>query len=74
MQDVNPRSVTQKCIVHAVRNSLRLVDDKDMKPVTKDLRALYTAPDREAASLALDTFCAKWHLHIPAGLPPCSEK
>ncbi len=43
---VYPKARIQLCIVHMVRNSLRFVSWKDYKAVTRDLKAIYQAPDR----------------------------
>ena len=60
MTDEFPAAVVQKCIVHAVRASLKTVDEKDRKHLAKGLRSIYTAPDRAAARVALDTCRAAW--------------
>jgi putative transposase len=60
ISEVYPLAVIQKCIVHKVRSSTRFVDDKDLKPVRKDLRRVYTALDREAAQTALEAFKVTW--------------
>lgn len=58
--DVFPKTIAQKCIVHQMRNSLKLVDEKDSKKVASDLRKVYTAVTREAAQSALDVFEVEW--------------
>lgn len=63
--DVFPATVVQKCIVHQVGNSLRFVDDKDRKKLGSALRKVYTAPNREEAKLALDTFEQMWGEKYP---------
>lgn len=60
MSDYYPGAVIQKCIVHAVRASLRSVDDKDAKKLAAGLRTIYTAADREQARIALDTCRVKF--------------
>lgn len=60
IQDEFPGSVVQKCIVHQVRNSLKYVDDKERKPVARDLRKIYTSPTKEQAQLALEAFGVEW--------------
>lgn len=35
----------QLCVVHLVRNSLRYASKKDWGPITRQLKAIYTAPD-----------------------------
>jgi transposase-like protein len=60
MSDVFPSTVVQKCLVHKMRNSMRFVDDKDLKKVVSGLRAVYTSETREAASTALEAFAVVW--------------
>lgn len=44
-----PVAITQRCIVHMVRTSLKFVSWKDYKGVRRDLRAVYTQDSPEAA-------------------------
>ena len=43
-----------------IRNSTRFVNYKDLKAVCTDLRKIYSAADRQQASIALIAFGAKW--------------
>lgn len=45
----------QTCVVHLIRASLRYVSYKDRKALAAALRAVYTAPNAEAAETALLT-------------------
>ena len=56
-----PQTNIQLCIVHMVRNSLKLVPWKDRKEVAKDLKAIYQAATREAAEQELEDFAHKWN-------------
>ena len=60
IERVFPASSVQRCIVHKIRNSTRYVSGKDRKLVCKDLRLIYTASDREQASIALEAFGQRW--------------
>jgi len=60
MSDVFPATVVQKCLVHKMRNSIRFIDDKDMKQVVSGLRAIYTSENLEAAQMALEAFAVVW--------------
>jgi len=51
-----PTAITQTCVVHLVRASLRYCSWKDRKTVAAALREIYTAPSVEAAADALDNF------------------
>lgn len=55
-----PESVTQICVVHQIRNTCRYVVWKDKKAFTKDMKEIYTAPNKEAALAALNDFGLKW--------------
>lgn len=60
-----PQTVVQTCIVHLLRNSLRYVSYKDRREVAKDLKPIYTAPNREQAKAALHEFDRKWKDRYP---------
>lgn len=60
IQSVFPKSQTQICIVHQIRNACKYVVWKDRKNFTSDMKLIYTAPNKEAAKLALDEFSANW--------------
>jgi len=55
-----PKTLTQLCVVHQIRNSCRYVVWKDKKEFVTDLKAVYASPNKEAAANALDEFEAKW--------------
>lgn len=55
-----PKTLTQLCVVHQIRNSCRYVVWKDKKEFVTDLKAVYAAPNQEAAANALDEFEVKW--------------
>jgi transposase-like protein len=54
------RTEVQRCLVHQVRYSLKYVTQKDRKAFTADLKAIYTAPTREAAETALLQLSERW--------------
>ena len=60
IRSVFPLSTKQICIVHQIRNACRFVVWKDRKSFTADMKGIYTAPNRDAAQLALDQLEAKW--------------
>ena len=62
---VFPQSIVQRCVVHMVRNAIRFVDDKDVKPICKKLRAIYTADDEQQALQALQDFKQEWDQKYP---------
>lgn len=48
--------MVQTCVVHLIRASMRFVSYTDRKAVAALLRPIYTAPDEDAALMALTTF------------------
>ena len=60
IRSVFPESTKQICIVHQIRNACRYVVWKDRKAFTADMKEIYTAPNREAAALALNQLEAIW--------------
>ena len=60
IQAVYPQTITQLCIVHQIRNSLKHVSYKDRKEYCSDMRLIYAAPTLQAAELAFEKFSQKW--------------
>jgi putative transposase len=60
IRSVFPESTKQICVVHQIRNSCRFVAWKDRRPFTADMKAIYTAANREAAQVGLDKLDEKW--------------
>jgi transposase-like protein len=60
IKSVFPQTVTQLCVVHQVRNSLRYVVWKEKKEFTADMKEIYHAATIEAAEHALVNFEKKW--------------
>jgi len=60
IKTVFPKAVTQLCVVHQIRNSMRYVVWKDKKQFVVDLKSVYGAANRESALNALTDFEEKW--------------
>lgn len=65
INSVFPRSTTQVCIVHQIRNASKHVVWKDRKEFSKDMKSIYTAPNMQIAEAALDSFTDKWEKKYP---------
>jgi transposase-like protein len=65
IQTVFPKTQIQLCIVHMVRNSLKLVPWKDYKAVTTDLKRIYQSVTEEEALLELENFEKTWDSKYP---------
>jgi putative transposase len=61
-----PKAITQTCIVHMIRASLRYVTVRDRKAVTEDLRHIYSADTAEAAEAALEVVRERWNAKYPS--------
>ena len=60
IESVFPHAVTQTCIVHLIRQSLKYVPHKHKKAVAADLKEIYKAASIEDAELALEMVAEKW--------------
>lgn len=63
---VYPQTQVQLCIVHMVRNSLKLVPWKDYKAITADLKRIYQSITEEEGLMALDQFEQRWDSKYPS--------
>lgn len=60
IKGVFPETITQLCIVHQIRNSLKFVVSKDRKSFCDDMRQIYTSINQENAVEALKSLKTKW--------------
>jgi putative transposase len=56
-----PDTVTQLCIVHQIRNSVKFVPWKDRKIFIADLKEVYGAINVQSAMAAFEKFKSKWN-------------
>lgn len=61
-----PDATVQTCVVHMVRNSLRYASKKHWGAITRQMRAIYTAPTVEAAEAHFANFADTWRDLYPA--------
>jgi putative transposase len=61
-----PEATVQTCVVHMVRNSLRYASRKYWQTITKQMRAIYTAPTVAAAEVSFGDFADEWRPLYPA--------
>jgi putative transposase len=66
IEDIYPATDVQLCLVHQMRNSMKYISDRDMKPMVKDLKKIYTALNIDMAkqklSEAENTWGAKYKI------------
>jgi transposase-like protein len=65
IKTVFPDVNIQSCIIHQIRNSIKYVASKNIKAFMKDLKAVYQAPNKEAAVEALHSLDAIWGEKYP---------
>jgi putative transposase len=61
-----PRTVTQTCVVHLLRNSFRYAGRQHWDAIAKALRPVYTAPTEAAARERFSEFTEAWGGRYPA--------
>jgi len=66
VENVWPQAIVQTCVVHLIRNSLRLTSRRDTDAVKRAIRAIYTASTADAAAAALDDLDDEWGRAYPA--------
>ena len=62
---VFPETVTQLCIVHQIRNTMRYIAVKDKRTFMKDLRLVYDAVDLNQAQEAFYSLEKNWEAKYP---------
>lgn len=62
---IYPKTEIQNCIIHQIRNSGKYISYKDIKALTADLKAIYTAVDEPSALNALEVFAEQWDKKYP---------
>lgn len=60
LETVYPKTQFQRCIVHMIRNSLKMVSYKHRKEMAADLKPIYTAATAAEGEKYLMEFCEKW--------------
>ena len=63
-----PKAEYQRCIVHQVRNTLKHVYYKDMKPFANDLKTIYLAPSEKVAYENLQEITERWNAKYPGAM------
>src|SRR5215813_5646295 len=58
--NVWPLAIVQTCIIHLIRNTFRLASKRDWDALKRDIKPIYTAPNPDAALVALDDLEEKW--------------
>lgn len=65
IEAVFPRTKTQRCIIHLIRNSTKYVSNKDRKGFCGDLKEIYNAASKQLAETAFEALKANWEVKCP---------
>lgn len=68
-----PNTVQQRCIVHMIRNSVRFIYYKDLRPFCNDLKTIYIAKNEKEGYEQLQKVKAKWQNKYPTSLKNWEE-
>jgi len=60
IEEVFPKTITQRCIVHIVRNIYSILPKKGVKEIIGDFKKIYTAANLTAAKLEYKNFIEKY--------------
>lgn len=60
LERVFPKTQTQRCVVHLVRNIYGLCPKKEAKSIIADYKRIYTSTSLEDAEIRLEEFKEKW--------------
>ena len=60
LERVFPKTQSQRCVVHLVRNIYSLCPKKEAKAIIGDYKRIYTSSNLEEANLQLDEFRTKY--------------
>jgi transposase-like protein len=60
IEDLFPQTDVQLCLVHQMRNSMKCISEKDMKPMVRDLKKIYQATNVQMALQYLQEAESTW--------------
>ena len=60
IESVYPQTITQRCIVHIVRNIYSILPKKEAKEIISDFKKIYTSSNLENAKLEYENFIEKY--------------
>ena len=65
IEDIFPKTQVQLCLVHQMRNSMKYMGWKDLKPCVSDLKKIYKANNADMALNFLEQAEEKWGTKYP---------
>ena len=60
IEKIYPKTITQRCVVHLVRNIYGILNKKEAGETVKDFKKVYTAPTKESAEIEYAEFRKKY--------------
>src|SRR5215216_924072 len=71
IEQVWPLTIIQTCIVHLIRNTIRLTSRRDWDELKRSIKPLYEAPNPDVAAVALEELADRWSKQYPAMVRLC---
>lgn len=65
IETVFPKTIVQLCVVHQVRNSLKMVWYKEKKEFVRDMKKIYKSATIQGAEQAMEDFEERWGKRYP---------
>lgn len=65
IEAVFPMTQVQLCVIHQIRNSIKYISSRDVKPFIKYLQSVYKAATVELAERNLDLLASEWGARYP---------
>ena len=59
IEKIYPKTLTQRCVVHLVRNLYGILNKKEAATIIRDFKKIYTAPTKEVAKIEYEEFKKK---------------
>lgn len=60
IEKIYPKTITQRCVVHLVRNLYGILNKKETGETIKNFKKIYTAPTKEVAKIEYEEFRKKY--------------
>ena len=60
IEKIYPKTITQRCVVHLVRNIYGILNKKEAGEIIKDFKKVYTSPTKETAEIEYAEFNRKY--------------
>lgn len=73
IEAVFSKTKVRLCVIQQIRNSIKYLSYKDVRPFVKDLQGVYKAAAIEQAERYLDRYAAEWGARYPNVIESCQR-